>query len=171
MGAHPLARIHMLQNELCVVFLYCLFLLRHILVLKPVVIARNSEGLMRLHVFACRLWNRWGSLWLSRPLMRADSPCRSLSPSSLMPRKCFCQPARRRMRYNGGDSGCWVSEKWRQFGSRGAGFRGSGGRGFKRHCGGAGVSQQLIKASWEVKIAYNEKSGTQERFFSICPEA
>ncbi len=100
MGACPLARMHMLQNELRVVCCLCLF--RSVLVLQPVIIARNSEHLVCLNVFACRPGNRWGSLWLSRPLMRADSPCQSLSPSSLMPRKCFCRPARRRMRYNTG---------------------------------------------------------------------
>lgn len=51
-------------------------------------------------MFAYRQKNRWGSLWLSRPLMRADFPCRSRSPSSLMPRKCFYQPALLRTRYH-----------------------------------------------------------------------
>lgn len=35
--------------------------------------------------------------------MRADSPCQNLSLSFLMPRKCFCQPARQRTRYSGAD--------------------------------------------------------------------
>lgn len=51
-------------------------------------------------MFAYRQKNRWGSLWLSRPLMRADFPCRSRSLSSLMPKKCFYQPALLKMRYH-----------------------------------------------------------------------
>lgn len=80
-------------------FVLCCFQTLRSILVSEAVILRPVKQMLHLLVFACRLWNRWGSLWLSRLLMKADFPCQSLSPSSLMRRKCFCQPAHRRMRY------------------------------------------------------------------------